>query len=75
MLKTRSVITAKIEATYNVDPTPAAGDAILVEDPTPPSSEGLRMIERPAVRSNSSPLQPVYGGRMATVSFNVEVKG
>lgn len=75
LLVNRTVLLAKIESTYNTDSSPGAGDAILVEDITPPSSEGLRMIERPVVRSNISPLKPVYGGRLATVSFSCELKG
>jgi len=75
MLISRQVITAKIESTYNTDAVPVATDAILVEDLTSYASEGLRMIERPAIRANISPLQQVYAGRLATVSFSSEVKG
>ncbi len=75
MLISRQVITAKIESTYNTDAVPAATDAILVENLTSYASEGLRMVERPAIRSNISPLQSIYAGRLATVSFDAEVKG
>jgi len=69
----KRVITAKVESTYNTDPTPAATDAILVEDLNW-SLEGLRMIERPAIRSSLGELQQVYGGSLMSVTFNAEVK-
>ena len=75
MLINRTVITAKIETTYGTDAAPAATDAILVQEPTPPASEGLRMNERPVVSANISPKQAIYGGRLATVSFKAEIKG
>ncbi len=75
MLINRTVITAKVETTYNTDAVPAATDAILVQEPTPPASEGLRMNERPVVSANISPKQSIYGGRLATVSFTAEMKG
>lgn len=74
MNKKRSVLLVKIESSYGVDPTPGGTDAVLVENLTP-SNEGLRMVERPAVRVNLEPLQSVYGGRLESRSFDVEVKG
>ena len=71
----RKLLLAKIESTYNVDPTPTpASDAVLVEDLTW-ANEGLKMIERPAARPSAGSLQQIYGGRLVTVSFNCEVKG
>lgn len=75
MLVKREVILAKIESTYNTDPTPTeAADAILVEEPSW-SHEGARMIERPAIRASLAPLQQIYGGTLKTVSFSCELKG
>jgi hypothetical protein len=39
------------------------------------SNEGLRMNERPAVRANIGMLQHVFGGRLITLTFDVELKG
>jgi len=74
MLTKREIITVKIESAYRTDPTPAGTDAVLVENPVL-SSEGLRMVERKPTRSNLNPLQSVFGGRLATLSFDTEVKG
>lgn len=75
MLVNREVILAKIEGTYGVDSVPVEGtDAMLVENVSW-SNEGLRMNERPAVRANIGMLQQVYGGRLMTVTFDVEIKG
>lgn len=71
----RKVILAKIESTYNVDPTPAAAnDAVLVEEPQV-ANEGLIMIERKPVRTSQAPLQFILGGRLGLYTCEVEVKG
>lgn len=74
MLKNREVLLAKIETTYNTDPTPIASDAVLVENLSW-SNEGLRMNERPAVRANLGKLKKIFGGRLLTVTFDCEIKG
>jgi hypothetical protein len=75
MLVNREVILAKIETTYGTDSVPVeATDAMLVENVSW-SNEGLRMNERPAVRQNIGMLQHVFGGRLMSVSFDVEMKG
>lgn len=75
MLVNREVILAKIEGSYGVDSVPVEGtDAMLVENISW-SNEGLRMNERPAVRANIGMLQQVYGGRLMTFTFDVEMKG
>jgi hypothetical protein len=75
MLTNREVILAKVEVAYGVDIVPVeAVDAVLVENPGW-ANEGLRMNERPAVRANINMLQQVYGGRLNTVTFDVELKG
>ena len=70
------VILAKIETTYNTDPTPVVGtNAILVNGTPNFSAEGLRMNERAAIRGSLGQLQQVFGGQLGKVSFQVEVKG
>lgn len=69
------VILAKIETTYNTDPTPTAGsNAVLVQNLSA-QVEGLRMNDRPAVRSNIGKLQQVFGGKLYRLTFDVEIKG
>lgn len=75
MLKTRSVVLAKIETTYNSDPTPTAGsNAILVEN-LAIAYEGARRAERNAVKPAMAPLKSLYAGALISVSFDVEIKG
>lgn len=71
----REVILAKIESTYNTDPTPsAANDAVLVEGPSW-AHENASMIERPSVKTTIGKRQSVFGGTLKSVSFDVELKG
>ncbi len=71
----RRVILAKVESTYNTDPVPvAATDAVLIEELNW-APEGLRMVDRPAIRGSLGTLQQIYGGSLLSVSFSVEVKG
>lgn len=74
MLTNRDVILAKVEGTYGVDSTPAAGDAVLVESPSW-ADAGLRMVDRPAVSATIDTRQQIYAGALKTVSFDVELKG
>lgn len=75
MLKTRSVVLAKIETTYNTDSVPTgAANAILVENLSH-SFEGARMAERSAVRGSLAPLKSLFAGSLLSVSFDVEIKG
>lgn len=73
ILTVREVVLAKSEVTYNTDPTPGATDAILVENPSW-SNEGLRMIERPAVKPTLGPKKSIYGGKLETITFTCEIK-
>ncbi len=74
-LTNREVILLKVEGTYGVDAVPVEGtDAILVESPSW-ANEGLRMNERPAIRQNIGMLQQVFGGRLGSITFDVELKG
>lgn len=75
LLTRRKLLLAKVEVTYNTDPTPSEStDAVLVEN-LQWSSAGLKMIERPAARPSGGALQHIYGGRLAQLTFDVEVKG
>lgn len=75
MLKTRAVLLAKIETTYNTDPTPVANtNAILVEN-LAWSFEGARRAERAAVRNSLAPLKSLYGGSLMSITFDAEIKG
>ncbi len=70
----RRVLLAKVESTYNTDAAPVGTDAVLIEELNW-QPEGLRMVERPAIRSSLGTLQQVYGGSMLSVTFTAEVKG
>lgn len=75
MLVNREVLLAKVETTYNTDAVPTEGaNAILVESISlKPTS--VRMIDRAAIRESLAPLKPIYGGRLAELTFDVELKG
>jgi len=75
MLKTRSVLLAKTEVTYNTDSAPVAGtDAILVENLSI-SYEGARKADRSATRPSLGKLKSLFAGTLIGVSFDVEIKG
>lgn len=75
MLKTRAVLLAKVESTYNTDATPVAGtDAVLVEG-LGFSWEGARMAERNPVRASLGKVKPVFAGTLGQIKFDVEIKG
>lgn len=75
MLKTRAVLLAKTEVTYNTDPTPTpAANAILVENLSW-SFDGARMAERAAVRASLAPLKNLYAGSLISITFDAEIKG
>jgi hypothetical protein len=75
MIKQLSVILAKVEATYNVDPVPvAATDAVLVENPSW-GFDSARRHERMPAKVSLAPLKSLYGGSLMAMSFDVEVKG
>ena len=75
MLVNRQVLLAETEVNYGVSPAPTAVDnAILVENISW-SNEGLRMQERPVVKTSFGKLAHIYGGSLRTLSFDVELKG
>jgi len=70
----RAEILAKVETTYNTDPTPTpAADAVLVEEPTF-SPTGQRMAERPVGRASLGALQSIYGGTLWQIELKVALK-
>jgi len=73
MLTRREVIAAKVETTYRTDASPGASDAIYVLNPTYGSE--ANMIERSSgVKGSLAPFQDIFGGRLCTISFDVEIK-
>lgn len=73
--RSNDVVLAKIESTYNTDPTPTAAlNAILVYNAAM-ATEGLRMVQRPAIRGYIGDLQDIYGGQLAKLTMDVELKG
>lgn len=74
LIETLSVLLAKVEGTYNVDPTPTgAADAILVSNlkldwPT-------QVHDRKVVRNDLSPYAPIHGRKYGKISFDAELKG
>lgn len=71
------VILLKTETTYGTDSVPAAAtDALLVRTPSLNlAAEGLRMVAREALRGSLGQLQKIFGGRLARLDFECEVKG
>lgn len=76
MLKTRSVLLAETEVTYNTDPTPSnSTNAILVEN-LGWSFAGARMADRSkSIKPYMAPLKNLYAGSLMEVTFDVEIKG
>jgi len=75
LLINRQVILLKLESTYDTDANPSASaDSLMVEN-LAYSNEGLRMVERPAIRTTQDQLAQVYGGTNGTITFDVELKG
>lgn len=74
MLTRKSVVLAKIETEYGVDPVPtAAANALLVTNPEiEPAGETLK---REYVRSTLSPLRFLRGSKQYEVTFETELKG
>lgn len=68
-------VLAKPEGVYNVDPLPVVGvDGRLVENVSF-TDEAARMTPRPAVKPTMGQLPHVYGGKLRTVTFDMELKG
>lgn len=74
MLIHREVILAKVESTYNTDPTPVAStDAVLVHNPA--LSFNATYTDRTPVKPSLSKLQGIYGGKLAQLTFDVHLRG
>jgi len=74
MLTKNTVILAKIEGTYGVDPVPTSPDnAILVSSPD--LKVDGEILTRDYVRQNMSPIGHVIGKKKVTCSFTCELKG
>lgn len=75
MLKNKEVFCAKLETNYNIDAVPVAStDALLVES-SDWTNEGVRMIDRPAIRSSTGKLKQIFGGSLVGFNVSCEVKG
>jgi len=72
MLTRKTTVLAKIESSYNVDPTPTAADALLISDPN--YSLDLNVLERDNFRSDLSPSGIVVGRKLAGISFTTELR-
>lgn len=73
LLTRRALILAKIESTYNIDPTPSvATDSLLVEDPS--YAVDPNVLERNFVRDDLSPLGARVGRKLASLEFGVELR-
>ena len=73
LITRRALVLAKIEDTYNVDPTPDPTlDAVLVSDPD--YTVDLNVLERNFVRDDLSPLGHVIGRKLAGLSFGCELR-
>jgi hypothetical protein len=73
LLIKRAVLLAKIESTYNSDPSPAAADAVLVESLSI-SHTGQRMDEQMVLKNTLAPDQQVFGGTLKQLQFSVPLK-
>jgi len=73
-LKNRALILAKVESSYGVDASPAAGtDAVLCEPPS--LSLVSKKLERNNVRSFMGKNAPVNVGEGLKIAFTTELKG
>lgn len=74
MLSNREVITVKAEATYNVDPIPVGGDAVLAEK-VAFSYANTRIITRTPIKQTLGSNAPIYAGSLGQLVIEAEVKG
>ena len=75
MLVKRSLLAANIETTYGTSSSPGVNDVVRAENIELSLSEGARMHERPAHRGSLGSLKHIYGGSLASISFDVPVAG
>jgi hypothetical protein len=76
MLKIREVIYAKVQTAHGTPATPTAGsDAVLCSNLAYNPAAAARMLERPVIKNTKGKLAQVYGGSLAEISFDVEIRG
>ncbi len=70
------ILLVKAETSYGVDPLPDNTDAVRVVAGSVNFSvaEGLRMADRKFADGTLGARQPVYGGRLPSIEFQVELK-
>lgn len=73
ILKSRTVVTAKVEDSYGTDPTPANTDAIEIANLA--MSHPSEMNDREITKNTMGPLAPILGRKYGTLTFDVELKG
>ena len=71
----KQVILAKIESTYNTDPTPTVSANEVFVDSFEESNEGLRILERNGPKNTLGPLAPVYAGTLKALTITVRARG
>lgn len=75
MLTKKSVVLAKIESTYNTDPTPvAATDAVKVQNLNH-NPANQKMVEQTPVKTTMGKGKTLFGTYLWQVTFDVLVKG
>ena len=75
MLMKKQVILAKIESTYNTDPTPTVSADEIFVDSIEESNEGLKILERNGPKNTLGPLPPVYAGTLKQITLTVRARG
>lgn len=75
MLLKKQVILAKIESTYNTDPTPTTSANEVFVDSFEESNEGLKVLERGGPKNTLGPLAPVYAGTLKGITLTVRARG
>ena len=73
MIRSRTVITAKVESSYGTDPTPAATDAIEVMDLN--LSFPSEMYDRKILKNTIGKQNPLLGRKYMVATFKTELKG
>lgn len=76
MLKIREVILAKIQTAHGSPSTPSAStDAVFCHNINFNPGADARMLERNVVKNTKGKLAQVYGGALAELTFDVELRG
>lgn len=75
MLMKKQVILAKIESTYNTDPTPTVSANEIFVDSFEESNEGLKVLERNGPKNTLGPLAPVYSTTLKGITITLRLAG